>query len=98
MKKLLKLALIVGGIAAVAKLAGAKKAEWQGLTETEVRAKLDSKLPNRMSAEKQEIVADKVVAKMRSRGALAEEEQRPEVGGNGGVAAADDEMTAADSE
>jgi len=73
LKKLLKLALIVGGITAVAKLVGAKKAEWHGLTEAEVRAKLDSKLPDRMPAEKQAMVTDRVVEKMRSRGALAED-------------------------
>ena len=50
MKKFLKLALLVGGIAAVAKLVGAKKAEWAGLTESEVRAKLDARLPDRMPA------------------------------------------------
>jgi hypothetical protein len=80
----LKLALIVGGIAAVTKLVGAKKAEWHGLTEAEVRAKLDAKLPDRMPADKQGMVADKVVAKMRSRGALVEE---------GNSAESDDEET-----
>ena len=74
MKKILKLALIIGGIAAVAKLVGAKKSEWHGLTESEVRAKLDAKLPDRMSPEKQAMVADKVVTKMRSRGVLLDEE------------------------
>jgi hypothetical protein len=90
-KKLLKLALIVGGIAAVAKLVGAKKAEWAGLTESEVRAKLDARLPDRMPPEKQAAVADKVVGTMRSRGVLREEATTPESGGNGGVSVAADE-------
>jgi hypothetical protein len=90
-KKLLKLALIIGGIAAVAKLVGAKKAEWEGLTESEVRAKLDARLPDRMPPEKQAAVADKVVDTMRSRGVLREEAATPESGGNGGVSVATDE-------
>lgn len=88
MKKLLKLALLVGGIAAVAKLVGAKKAEWQGLTESEVRAKLDARLPDKMPPEKQAAVADKVVGKMRERGVLREDDVVPEADGNGGVAVA----------
>ena len=88
MKKLLKLALLIGGIAAVSKLVGAKKAEWAGLTESEVRAKLDSKLPDRMPPEKQARVADKVVTKMRDRGVLREDAPDLEAEGNGGVAVA----------
>jgi hypothetical protein len=89
-KKLLKLALLVGGIAAVAKLVGAKKAEWAGLTESEVRAKLDARLPDRMPPEKQAAVADKVVDKMREKGVLRVEADAPESDGNGGVAVATD--------
>ena len=75
MKKLLKVALIVGGMTAVAKLATAKKAEWQGLTESQVREKLDSRLPGRMPDEKRAGVADKVVSKMRERGVLREQDE-----------------------
>ena len=58
MKKLLKLALLVGGIAAVSKMVTAKKAEWEGLTETQVREKLDTKLPEQMPDEKRAMVAE----------------------------------------
>ncbi len=75
MKKLLKVALIVGGMTAVAKLVTAKKAEWQGLTETQVREKLDARLPGRMPDEKRAGVADKVVSKMRERGVLREQDE-----------------------
>lgn len=75
MKKLLKLAVIVGGIAAVAKVVTAKKAEWQGLTEPQVRQKLDSRLPDRMPDDKRAAVADKVVSKMRERGVLGEQDE-----------------------
>lgn len=87
MKKLLKLGLLVGGIAAVAKLVGAKKAQWEGLTEAEVRAKLDARLPHRMPPEKQAQVADRIVEKLRYRGVLREEAAPPESEGNGGPAA-----------
>jgi hypothetical protein len=60
-------------VTAVAKLVTAKKAEWQGLTESQVREKLDSRLPGRMPDEKRADVADKVVSKMRERGALREQ-------------------------
>ena len=89
MKKLLKVALIVGSMAAVAKLVTAKKAEWQGLTESQVRKKLDSRLPGRMPDEKRAGVADKVVSKMRERGVLREPDEAtaPAPTGNGATSA-----------
>ena len=74
MKKLVKFGLIVGGIAFVAKLVSAKKSEWRGLTESEVRQKLDSRLPDRVPEQKRAAVADKVVSKMRTQGLLRDEE------------------------
>ena len=73
MKRLMKLALLVGAIAAVSKLATAKKAEWEGLTEAQVREKLDTKLPGRLPEEKRSAVAEKVVSKMRTHGVLQED-------------------------
>ena len=73
MKKVLMLALLVGGVAAVAKMVTAKKAEWHGMTESDVRAKLDGRLPERVPADKRAAIADKVVSKMREKGALVEE-------------------------
>ena len=73
-KKLVKFGLIVGGIALAAKLVSAKKSEWQGLTESEVRQKLDSRLPDRVPEQKRAAVADKVVSKMRTKGLLRDEE------------------------
>ena len=75
MKKLLKLALIVGGITAVAKLVTARKAEWHGLTEAQVRDKLDTRLPGRMPDEKRADVTNKVISKMRERGVLLEQDE-----------------------
>jgi len=77
-KKLVKLALIVGVIAVVAKLLVAKKSKWEGLTESEVRDKLESKLPKRVPDEKRTAFADKVVSKMQERGELLDEEEPSE--------------------
>ncbi len=74
MKKLVKLGLIVGVIAVLAKIVAAKMAKWEGLTESEIRDKLERRLPKRMPGEKRAAVADKVVSKMRQKGALVEEE------------------------
>ena len=74
MKKLIKLALMVGAVAVAAHFVGAKKAEWEGLTESQVRDKLDARMPDRVPDEKRAAVADKVIAAMRSRGKLVEDE------------------------
>jgi len=78
-KKLIKLAFLVGGAVAVAKVLEAKKAEWAGLPESEVRAKLDAKLPDKVPADKRSEIADKVVGKMREKGVLAEDAPAAEV-------------------
>ncbi len=74
MKKLLKLGLIAGAIVVLAKIVTAKKAKWEGLTESEIRDKLETRLPKRMPGEKRAAVVDKLVSKMREKGALLEEE------------------------
>ena len=73
MKRLLKLALIVGIILAIARMLQMKKAEWSGLTEHQVREKLDTRMPSRIPTEKRSAMQDNVVAKMRSKGLIAEE-------------------------
>ena len=78
MKKIVKLALFIGVIAALAKIVttmmAGKMADWEGLTESEVRAKLESRLPKQVPDEKRATIADKVVSGMRERGALRDEE------------------------
>ena len=73
MKRLLKLAVIVGGIAVASKMAAAKKSEWQGLTEAQARQKIDSRLPGEMPADKREMVIKKVVSRMQDKGSLSDE-------------------------
>jgi hypothetical protein len=72
MRGLIKLALIVGAIAFAAKLLAAKKEEWTGLTEEQVRERLDARLPGKMPEEKRARVTERVVSRLRDRGALAE--------------------------
>jgi hypothetical protein len=79
-KKLIGLALIAGAVGAAAKLMANKKAEWQGLSEAEVRQKLEQRMPSRVPEEKRAAVADKVVAKMRERGVFEEESAEPSPG------------------
>lgn len=74
MKKLLVtlvLALLV--LACIKKAKASREAEWHGLTESEARSKLDEKLPHRIPEEKRSEMSDKIIAKMRTRGVLAEE-------------------------
>lgn len=78
MKKLIKLLLIAGIILALVKLVQHKKEAWVGLTETEVRDKLESKLSARVPSEKLTNIQDKVVAKMSDHGKLADEPEDSE--------------------
>ena len=64
MKKLFKV-LVFGALIAVgAQLVQAKKAEWENLTEAEVRTKLDGKLGTRVPEDKLSMIQDKVVDKL----------------------------------
>lgn len=72
MKRLIKFALLAGAITAAARLIGRKKAEWEGLTEEEVRTKIAERAPDRVPSDKLEAMTEKVVSTMRSRGYLAE--------------------------
>ena len=70
-----RLAIVAGlalaGIAA-SKAVSRQKSEWHGISESEARAKLDSRLPSRIPEERRTEIADKVVAKMRERGVLGD--------------------------
>ena len=72
-KKLIGLALLAGAIAAASKVIAGKVSDWQGLTESEVRQKVETRIPSRVPEEKRAAVADRVVTKMRDRGVLSEE-------------------------
>ena len=73
MKKRLLLTLVVGAMIALVFLARSRRrAEWFGIGETEARAKLEARIPRRVPEEKRREVIDKVVAKMRDQGVIAE--------------------------
>lgn len=82
-KKRLILSVLL--IAAIAMITGCGKkakarhdSEWHGLTESEARSKLDAKLPGKIPAEKRSEISDKVVAKMRDRGVIADDPTIPD--------------------
>lgn len=73
------LVLIVAAIAACAhKAKSHRESEWRGLTESEARSKLDTKLPDKIPAEKRSQISDKVVAKMREHGVISDDALDPD--------------------
>ena len=101
MKKLVMFVLIVGAVAFLAKLVAAQKAKWQGLTESEVRDKIESGLPKQVPNEKRAEIADKVVSGMREGGVLGDEPSAPaeqDDGHEGEEPDLDDAVASEDSE
>ncbi len=78
-KRLLLLVLLIGAVAGCAKKSKShRESEWHGLTESEARSKLETKLPDKIPAEKRTAISDKVVAKMRDRGVISEDPALPD--------------------
>lgn len=73
MKRLFKFGLFAALVAGAVKLVSTQKAEWQGLTESEIRTKLHAKLDEKVPGDKVDQMADKIVEGMRKRGVLGEE-------------------------
>lgn len=73
MKKLFKLGIFAALVAGVVKLVSTQVAEFKGLTEPEVRAKLHTKLDDKIGAEKVDEIGDGIVKMMREKGTLGEE-------------------------
>lgn len=68
---LLGAVMLFVAMAACAKKSKSERAsEWHGLSEDEVRSKLDAKLPHKIPAEKRAAISDKIVTKMRDKGAI----------------------------
>ena len=78
MKRLFKLALFGGLIYGVVRFVQAQKAEWEGLSETELRDKIDTKLGGRVPDEAAEQIKEGVVHQMQSMGKLREEDTSEE--------------------
>ena len=78
-KRLILLVLLIGAVAGCAKKSKShRESEWHGLTESEARSKLETKLPDKIPAEKRTAISDKLVAKMRDRGVLSEDPAVPD--------------------
>ncbi|MGI9605464.1 MAG: hypothetical protein ACR2P0_04935 [Acidimicrobiales bacterium] len=73
-KRLFIIALIGIVIASIVKKAQTDRSQWEGLTEQEVRDRLSERIPGRVPEEKRDLIADKVVGKMRDKGALVDDD------------------------
>jgi hypothetical protein len=77
-KRLILLVVLIAVIASCAKKAKShRESEWHGLTESEARSKLETKLPGKIPVEKRSAISDKVIAKMRDRGVISEDTAGP---------------------
>lgn len=89
---LFKLALFFGVLAGISKLVASKKAEFYGITESEARAKFQSKLGSRIGEEKAGDIADQVIPKLKERGVIKDDpvDETEEDGGAAGAEEASD--------
>jgi hypothetical protein len=69
-RSLFKLALLVGIIMAIAKMVAAKKDEYYGISESEARYKVESKLSPRVGDDRAAEIADQVVARLKVAGVV----------------------------
>ena len=76
-KRWLVIPAVVIGAVLVARAAGVRESEWEGLTESEARAKLDAKLPDRIPEEKRTRISDKLIDKMANQGILVADDDEP---------------------
>ena len=70
LRTLVKFLLLIGAVAAISKVVAAKKEEYYGLTESEARAKFESKLGPRIGEEKASEVADQVIPRLKDTGVI----------------------------
>lgn len=73
MKKLFKLLIFAALIFGILKALQDQMSKWQGMTETQLRDKLHSKLDDKMPPEQVDQIADKAVDAMRQKGMIADE-------------------------
>ncbi len=65
-----KFLLVIGALAAITRWVAMKKDEYYGLTESEARAKFESKLGPRIGEEKASEVADQVIPRLKDSGVI----------------------------
>jgi hypothetical protein len=70
MKKLIVAALAIGLIVAVVKKKASGRAEWHGMSEAQVRDRLGERFPAKMPDDAKAAVTNKIVDKMRQKGAI----------------------------
>jgi len=74
MKRLLPAAAALGLVAfAIKKKCSQQRDQWHGLSENDVREKLDHRLPSRMPDDRRAAMTDKIVGRMRDRGVIVDE-------------------------
>ena len=79
MKRLLMLLILVAGIAALVRFLQQQKLHWAALSDEEIRQKLNGKLDGRVSPEQVEMIADKIISKIRGAGYFIPAESDVEV-------------------
>ncbi len=70
MKRLLLAGVLIAAVALAVRKCAQQRHHWHGLSETDVREKLDQKLANRMPDERREVVTEKIIGRMRDRGVI----------------------------
>jgi hypothetical protein len=70
MKKYLLVAALVGAVALLVKKLMSGRDDWTNLTEDEARQRLRDRFPDRMPDDTKEVVTDKIVSKMKEKGAI----------------------------
>ena len=70
MKKYLLIAALVGAVALVVKKLMSSRDDWTNLTEDEARQRLRDRFPDRLPDDTKEVVTDKIVSKMKEKGAI----------------------------
>lgn len=95
---LFKFLLLIGALAAITKVVASKKKEYYGLTESEARAKFESKLGPRIGEEKAAEIADQIIPRLKDTGVIKPDpvEQAVEDAKDVASGAADDMKDAAE--
>jgi len=73
MKRLLLAAVVLGLAALAMKKCSKQRDQWHGLSETDARERLDHRLPSRIPDERRAAMTDKIIGRMRDRGAIVDD-------------------------
>ncbi|MDW3217207.1 MAG: hypothetical protein R8F63_01230 [Acidimicrobiales bacterium] len=73
MKKLLLAVGVIGLIALIIKKRSSDRTDWQDLTASEARDRINDRFPDRVPPDTRDMVTDKIVTKMQEKGVLADD-------------------------